>query len=291
MLHTRGLVRGRVSRTLEGDVATEAPGRRYTSPNPLALMATRMLVTSRASSRSQWHVRSLFTEQGSVELLLQLKRKSRGRCSVHEKDAQANPPRNDRGALSRSPLSGKQPLKRLSVLFANRQQYFCPYLNVSMLHRGEIILAHPNPLGEDLLSRIKSPQLTNSAADCFPVDDDRPVTHFSPWVVARMSTEPALVYIGIPHRILIKVNAPGAPGVCLQGKLRMRNALGFPEPGGPSTARYGANGSFSGNQLLNTKAVNAAALEQGRGRPPNGLARSKSATSIYTKRLRSQPSH
>jgi hypothetical protein len=41
----------------------------------------------------------------------------------------------------------------------------------------------------------------------------------------------------------------------------MRNAVGFPEPGGPSTARYGAKGSFSGNQLLNTKAVNPAAPE------------------------------
>jgi hypothetical protein len=54
----------------------------------------------------------------------------------------------------------------------------------------------------------------------------------------------------------------------LQGKLRMRNAVGFAEPGGPSTARYGANGSFSGNHLLNTKAVNPAALEEGPGRPP-----------------------
>jgi hypothetical protein len=51
---------------------------------------------------------------------------------------------------------------------------------------------------------------------------------------------------GINHRILTKVNAPG---VCFQGKLRMRNAVGFPEPGGPSSARYGANGSFFGNQL------------------------------------------
>jgi hypothetical protein len=32
-------------------------------------------------------------------------------------------------------------------------------------------------------------------------------------------------------------------GLCLG----MRNAVGFPEPGGPKTARYGANGSFSGN--------------------------------------------
>ena len=74
---------------------------------------------------------------------------------------------------------------------------------------------------------------------------------------------------GINHRILIKVTAPGAPGICLRGKLRMQSAVCFPEPGGPSTW-YGANGRFSGNQMLNTKAVNAAALEEGRGRPPMG---------------------
>jgi hypothetical protein len=47
----------------------------------------------------------------------------------------------------------------------HRQQYFCPDVNFSMFHRGEIILTHPNPLCEDLLSRIKSPRCASSGPD------------------------------------------------------------------------------------------------------------------------------
>ena len=85
------------------------------------------------------------------------------------------------------------------------------------------------------------------------------------------------------------LTAPGTPGVCLQGKLRIRNAVGFSEPGGPNTARYGANGSFSANQLLNRKAVNAAALEEGPGRVFARLGPRKSAANRTGKRCRSWP--
>ena len=73
-----------------------------------------------------------------------------------------------------------------------------------------------------------------------------------------------------------KVAAPGAPGVTSSGQDRNALRRGLSRsPAGPAPRGAGANGSSSGNQLLNTKAVNAAALEEGRGLLPKRVGPQK----------------